>query len=312
MTTGKTEEQASLLWLSNLLDTLRKECPWDRAQTTASLRYLTIEECYELSEAILQHNDDETRKELGDLFMHLLFYAKISEEKGSFSLSDVIDGICRKLTARHPHIALPDREGHLQPAKVPQAPRWEEVKMKEGRHSVLEGVPATLPPLVKCVRMQEKAAGTGYEFRSEPEAFAKVQEEYGELREALEEREALRNQEVMAGREAMTKEGPGNGQPQPSSAKEADGNNGQPQPSSAREAAQQHVEEEFGDLLFILVKWGRFLGVNADDALSKANQKFYRRFTYMEQAAAKQGRTLPQLAKEEMQALWREAKTHGL
>ena len=191
---AKAEEQQSLRWLSSILDILRKECPWDRAQTVESLRYLTLEESSELSEAILEGNNGEMCKELGDLFMHVLFYAKLAEEKGAFTTQDVIDGICRKLTARHPHISLPNREGEMQPATAAQAPQWEQVKMKEGRRSVLEGVPASLPALLKCVRMQEKAAGTGYEFRSRQEAFAKVQEEYEELREALVQQDEVKAQ----------------------------------------------------------------------------------------------------------------------
>lgn len=156
-----TQEQQSLAWLSALLDTLRNECPWDKAQTVESLRYLTIEEVYELSEAILARNPEEQRKELGDLFMHILFYSKIAADNGDFTLVDVIDGICRKLISRHPHLSLPDREGVRQPAVTDEVPRWEQVKMKEGRKSVLEGVPASLPPLVKAVRMLQKIAGAG-------------------------------------------------------------------------------------------------------------------------------------------------------
>lgn len=285
MSENKAEEQKSLLWLSSILDILRKKCSWDSKQTISSLRYLTLEESYELSDAILQDNYDEMRKELGDLFMHLLFYAKLGEDAHEFTLCDVIDGICHKLIDRHPHIALPDREGTLQPAKTDKAPAWEQVKMKEGRHSVLEGVPTSLPPLVKSVRMQEKAAGVGYEFAGEKEAFDKVQEEYCELREALEERAACEKKVSLDCHMSHT---------------------------SLEQQAQQHVEEEFGDLLFVMVKWGHLLGVNADDALTKANSKFYRRFTYMEQAAREEGRSLPQMTKEEMMALWRQAKQQGL
>ena len=180
-----TEEQISLQWLSSILDTLRKQCPWDSVQTIDSLRYLTIEEVYELSEAITAHDYDEMRKELGDLFMHLVFYAKIAADEGRFTLSDVIDGICRKLTSRHPHIALPDRDGAVQPPRQSAVPQWEQVKMKEGRRSALEGVPASLPSLVKAVRLQEKAAGLGFEFPTRAMAKAKVDEEYGEFIEAL-------------------------------------------------------------------------------------------------------------------------------
>lgn len=180
-----TEEQKSLEWLSLILDTLRIQCPWDRAQTTDSLRYLTIEEVYELSEAILEGNIQEQRKELGDLFMHLLFYCKIAESQQQFNLVQVLDGICEKLISRHPHIALPDRNGVVLPAMQQQIPEWEKVKMREGRKSVLEGVPSSLPPLVKAVRMQEKVSGMGFKWSSSQDALSKVKEEYNELQEEL-------------------------------------------------------------------------------------------------------------------------------
>lgn len=263
-------------WLGNILDILRQECPWDRSQTIDSLRYLTIEETYELSDAILAGSHTDLCKELGDLFMHILFYSKIAQDEEQFTLCDVIDGVCRKLISRHPHISLPDRDGLLQPASAGMEPRWEQVKMKEGRQSVLEGVPKSLPPLVKSIRMQEKAAGMGFEFPSAAAALQKVKEEYYELQETLRRKD-----------EATP-----------------------PHPSPAQEAAQEAVKEEYGDLLFALVKWGNMIGVNADDALSKANKKFYRRFTHVEHGAARSGRTLSQLTKEEMSALWQEAKQH--
>lgn len=180
-----TEEQKSLQWLSSILDILRKECPWDSVQTIDSLRYLTIEEVYELSEAITKANYDEMRKELGDLFMHLMFYSKIADDEGHFALNDVIDSICSKLISRHPHIALPDRDGVMQPARQQDTPKWEQVKMKEGRRSALEGVPSSLPSLIKAIRLQEKAAGLGFEFPNREMAIAKVDEEYGEFIDAL-------------------------------------------------------------------------------------------------------------------------------
>ena len=180
-----TEEQKSLQWLSSILDTLRKECPWDSVQTIDSLRYLTIEEVYELSEAITAVDYDEMRKELGDLFMHLLFYSKIADDEGHFTLADVIDGICKKLIVRHPHLALPDREGEMQPARQNDTPKWEQVKMKDGRRSTMEGVPESLPSLIKAIRMQEKAAGLGFEFPERESAKAKVDDEYAEFVDAL-------------------------------------------------------------------------------------------------------------------------------
>lgn len=261
-----TEEQKSLQWLSSILDTLRKECPWDSAQTINSLRYLTIEEVFELSEAVVAGNYDEMRKELGDLFMHLMFYAKIADDEGHFGVSDVLDGICRKLTARHPHIALPDREGVVQPARQSATPEWEQVKMKEGRRSALEGVPESLPSLIKAIRLQEKAAGFGFEFPDTEAAKGKVDEEYGEFMEALDKYHT---------------EG---------------------------ETAKGNAEEELGDLLFAIVKWARFEHLNADDALVRTNQKFARRFKYVEQKAQASGRRLQDLSLDEMEQYWNEAK----
>lgn len=266
-----TEEQKSLQWLSRVLDTLRKECPWDSVQTIDTLRYLTIEETFELAEAIVDHDYDEMRKELGDLFMHLMFYSKIAEDEGRFTAADVIDGICRKLIARHPHIALPDREGRLQPATAATAPQWEQVKMKEHRRSVLEGVPSSLPALVKAIRMQEKAAGVGFDYAEPEQAHDKVCEEYDELLEAL---EAI----------------------------------GKKQDAASQKQAQEHAEEEYGDLLFALVKWGNMLGINADNALARANAKYQRRFASVEQQAAAQQRPLQSMTTDELIALWQQAK----
>ena len=271
------DEQTTLdafLRLSRVLDILRKQCSWDSVQTLSSLRYLTIEEVYELSDAILQleqHDGDhqydkDLMKELGDLFMHLLFYAKIADDEQRFSPADTLHSICDKLLSRHPHIALPDREGNLQGGPENPMPEWEKVKMKEGRRSVLEGVPHSLPSLVKAQRMQEKAMGVGFRFPDAESAFRKVEEEYAELREAV-------------------------NQPK-----------GQPTDSLS------HVTEEFGDLLFALVVWSHFLGVNADEALSLANQKFQRRFTHIEEAAQQHGTTIDKLSLDEMRAYWQEAK----
>jgi len=259
-----TEEQKSLQWLSAILDTLRRDCPWDSSQTLESLRYLTIEEVYELSDAIINRQPDEMRKELGDLFLHLLFYSKIADDKGFFNSSDVLDGICHKLISRHPHIALPDREGVVHPPKVKEQPKWEVVKMHEGRRSALEGVPASLPPLVKALRMQEKASGLGFEFPSVDDAKAKVHEEYRELLEALAQRPA--------------------------------------------EGAESHALEELGDLLFAVIHWARLEGLNADDALSLANEKFRRRFSYVESEARRQHGSVQELSLSEMERLWQDAK----
>lgn len=274
MTPGKkdmTKEQQSLQWLSAILDILRKECPWDSVQTINSLRYLTIEEVYELSDAIAASDYDEMRKELGDLFMHLLFYAKIADDEGRFTTADVIDGICCKLISRHPHIALPDRDGELHAASSCETPKWEQVKMKEGRQSVMEGVPVGLPPLVKAIRMQEKAAGVGFEFQDKNAAHRKTDEEYRELLAALRKRDNCNGEEE-------------------------------------RRKATAEAEEELGDLLFALVKWSRMEGLNADDAMTHANLKFKQRFGYIEQQAHLQNKNISDLSSEEMMRLWNKAK----
>lgn len=250
--------------LSLILDILRKECPWDRVQTIDSLRYLTIEETYELSEAILAKDPVEMRKELGDLFMHMMFYAKIAQDERLFTIDDVLHGICDKLVSRHPHISLPDREGIMQEATQDEKPRWEKVKMREGRKSVLEGVPASLPTLVKSVRMQEKAAGVGFEFPDIESALQKVKEEQRELEEAL-----------------------------------CDPND------------KNHVEEEFGDLLFAIIKWGNLHGINADDALARANRKFLHRFSHVEDCAREHGCSVSDLSVEEMLSYWEQAKANS-
>ncbi len=236
--------------LSDILDRLRKECPWDKVQTISSLRYLTVEEVFELSEAIIalqsasdtKGSSQEVRKELGDLIMHILFYAKIAEDEGLFSLADVLDGISDKLVSRHPHIY---GNGVAEP--------WEKVKMREGRKSVLEGVPTSLPSLNKAVRVQEKVAGAGFDYDNEPQAFEKVKEEYHEFLES-------------------------------------------------------NSEEEFGDLLFAIVKWGAMRGVNADNALSLANRKFAARFRWMEVHSPV---PLSSLSHDDLRNLWQEAKANA-
>ena len=247
--------------LNQILDILRTDCPWDRVQTIESLRYLTIEEVYELSESILQKDNKEMQKELGDLFMHLVFYSKIAEDEGLFSQEEVLHGICDKLVSRHPHIALPNREGILQGGPENPTPEWEKVKMKEGRKSVLEGVPSSLPTLVKSVRMQEKVSGIGFDYPSQESAFDKVKEEFNELKDTIQNEE-----------------------------------------STTRKT------EEFGDLLFALIKWGNKLGINADDALSLANQKFQQRFSHVEEKAFTQNKSVSDLSPDEMLSAWNEAK----
>ncbi len=245
--------------LLTIMDELRKGCPWDREQTIESLRHLTIEETYELSDAILNNDLEEVKKELGDLMLHLVFYAKIGDEQNAFDIKDVLDGISEKLIVRHPHIYGEVKVNNSGDVKE----NWERIKLKEGKKSVLQGVPNSLPALLKSYRMQEKAGGVGFEWRRTEDVWEKVQEELNEL-----------HHEVV--------------------------NN----------AGVEHLEDEFGDLMFALVNYARYLNINPEDALEKTNKKFKRRFTYIEEMATEKGKNLHEMTLEEMDALWNEAKTH--
>lgn len=262
-----TEEQKSLSWLCGILDVLRKECPWDSIQTVETLRHLTEEEVFELSDAIAREVPQDMCKELGDMIMHIVFYSKIAEEKAWFNLADVIDTVCSKLISRHPHISLPDRDGVRQPAQTDIPPAWEKIKMKEGRQSVLEGVPANMPPLLMALRMQDKAAGVGFEYPSLSDARDKVVEELKEFDEALGQLEGEKTKHC-----------------------------------------EEHASEELGDLLSAVVAWGRRAGLNADDAMVRANLKFKHRFSAMERMAMQWGTPLDSLDKDSLMRLWNDAK----
>ena len=243
--------------LLKIMDELRAGCPWDQAQTLESLRHLTIEETYELSDAILENDLEEIRKELGDLMLHLVFYAKIGDELGAFDIKGVLDGISEKLIVRHPHIY---GDVKVQSAEN-VAENWERIKLKEGKKSVLEGVPTSLPALLKAYRMQEKAGGVGFEWERKDQVWDKVEEELQELQEEV-----------------------------------------------SQNAAIERVEDEFGDLMFALVNYARYIGVNPEDALERTNKKFKRRFEHIEQRAEAQHKKLHDMNLEEMDALWNEAK----
>ncbi len=243
--------------LLEIMDKLREQCPWDRKQTNESLRYLTIEEMYELGDAVLNNNDTEIMKELGDLMLHIVFYSKIGSEKGTFDMGDVLFNINEKLIRRHPHIFGNVEVSNEEDVKA----NWEKIKMIEGRKSVLEGVPSGLPAMVKAFRMQEKVKGVGFEWEKTEQVWDKVQEELAELNEEVKDN-----------------------------------------------TSQDKVEEEFGDVLFALINYARFIGVNPENALEKTNKKFIKRFTYIEQEAAKMGRTLSEMTLEEMDAIWNKAK----
>jgi XTP/dITP diphosphohydrolase len=243
-----------------IMDDLRAGCPWDREQTFESLRHLTIEETYELSEAILEKNPVEIRNELGDLMLHIVFYAKIGSETGSFTMKDVLDQINQKLIKRHPHIYGDVKVNDAGDVKN----NWEKIKLREGRASVLGGVPNALPALVKAYRIQEKAKGVGFDWEHPKQVWDKVIEERTELFEEI-----------------------------------------------RKNADQEKVEDEFGDLLFALVNYARFIGINPEDALERTNKKFIRRFQYLEDQARKEGRNLKEMTLKEMDVFWERAKRTG-
>lgn len=242
--------------LLNIMDDLREQCPWDQKQTFESLRHLTIEETYELGDAILERNLSEIKKELGDLFLHIVFYAKLGSEEKAFDIADVANDICEKLIHRHPHIY-----GSVSVEDADEVKRnWEALKLKEGKKSVLEGVPNGLPAMIKAQRMQEKAAGVGFDWRDKKQVWGKFQEELGELNQAL---------------------------------------------SSRQENA---IEDEFGDVLFSLINYARFIKVNPETALERTNKKFIKRFQYIESQAKKNDRSIEDLTLAEMETYWQEAK----
>lgn len=242
--------------LLNIMDDLRAQCPWDKKQTMQSLRHLTIEETYELGDAILDNDLQEVKKELGDLLLHIVFYAKIGSETGDFDIADVANGVCDKLIIRHPHIYGDVKVDNEEDVKR----NWEKIKLKEGNKSVLGGVPKSLPALVKASRIQDKAAGVGFDWDNIDDVFAKVKEEIEELH--------------------------------------------------AEVKAQKHtaIEAEFGDVLFSLINYARFLKVNPEDALERTNKKFIARFQYLEHKAAESGKSLRDMTLAEMEAYWQEAK----
>jgi len=251
----------AFLRLLNVLDTLRTQCPWDKKQTMETLRHLTIEETYELSDAILEGDMQEIKKELGDVMMHLVFYARIADEQSEFNITDVLNGVCDKLISRHPHI-YGDVEADTE-EQVKQ--NWEKLKLKEGNKSVLAGVPTSLPALVKASRIQEKARGVGFDWEEKQQVWEKVEEELQEFKDEF---------------------------------NIADG----------REINVEKAEGEFGDLLFSLVNYARFIDINPENALEKTNKKFIKRFQYLEEKAKASGKALQDMTLAEMDVYWNEAK----
>lgn len=241
------------------MNDLREKCPWDRKQTIQSLRSMTIEELYELADAITSEDWNGIREELGDLLLHIVFYAKIGTEQQQFTIDDVLNGINQKLISRHPHIYGDVKVNDEEDVKR----NWEKLKLKEGKTSVLSGVPNSLPAVVKATRLQEKSKQVGFEWDHIDQVKAKVEEEWQELEEAI--------------------------------------STGQ----------QDRVEEEFGDLLFSLVNYARFLQVDAEGALEKTNRKFIRRFRQMEKMAVANGKSLHELSLTEMDDLWNQVKKNN-
>ena len=241
--------------LLTIMDELREQCPWDRKQTFQTLRNLTIEETYELADALLDENHEDIKEEIGDILLHMVFYAKIGDEKGAFDIADALNGVCDKLIKRHPHIY-----GDLKVADEAEVKRnWERLKLAEGKKSVLEGVPNSLPAMVKAYRMQEKTKQVGFEWENKDQVWDKVVEEMSEFKETLDQ-----------------------------------------------SLSDERKEEEFGDILFSMVNYARFVGIDPETALERTNRKFKKRFEYIE---ANADRDLTEMSLEEMDKLWNEAKT---
>jgi MazG family protein len=242
--------------LVQIMDELREKCPWDRKQTVQSLRQMTLEETYELADAVTENDWKSMKEELGDLLLHIVFYSKIASEQKQFSIEEVIQGISQKLISRHPHIYSDVQVGNDEDVKR----NWEKLKLKEGKKSVIAGVPKTLPALVKAMRLQEKAKQVGFEWENKEQVWEKVKEEESELKEAITEND------------------------------------------------QRRIEEEFGDLVFSLVNFARFLNIDAENALELTNKKFIKRFTQMEEEAMASGKSLNDMSLQEMDSIWNQIK----
>ncbi|AEW86049.1 nucleoside triphosphate pyrophosphohydrolase [Flavobacterium columnare NBRC 100251 = ATCC 23463] len=252
----RSEQLQAFNRLLDIMDELREKCPWDKKQTLESLRHLTIEETYELGEAILDNDLNEIKNELGDLLLHIVFYSKIGSETQHFDIADVANAICDKLIHRHPHIYADVEVADEQEVKQ----NWEKLKLKEGKKSVLQGVPKSLPAMVKASRIQDKVKGVGFDWEEPYQVWDKVQEELQELQEEV------------------------------------------------KKGNQDKIEAEFGDVIFSMINYARFLNINPEDALERTNKKFIKRFTYLEQKAKVLGKNLSDMTLAEMDVFWEEAK----
>ena len=253
---SRKEQLAAFNRLLDIMDELREKCPWDKKQTLESLRHLTIEETYELADAILNNDLQEIKKELGDVLLHIVFYAKIGSEKKAFDIGDVANSISDKLISRHPHIYGDVKVENEEDVKR----NWEQLKLKEGKKSVLEGVPKSLPAVVKASRIQEKVAGVGFDWEKPEQVWEKVQEELEEL-----------NEEIKKGN-------------------------------------KENTEKEFGDVLFSMINYARFIDVNPENALEKTNKKFINRFQFLEKIAKKEGKNISEMTFAEMDVYWEKSK----
>jgi XTP/dITP diphosphohydrolase len=254
---NKTNQLKAFERLLIIMDELREQCPWDKKQTMESLRHLTIEEVYELGDAILDKDLEEVKNELGDVLLHIVFYSKIGSETNTFDIADVCHSICDKLVERHPHIYGDVKVENEEDVKR----NWEQIKLKEGKTSVLEGVPKSLPAMVKANRVQDKVAGVGFDWEEPEQVFEKVEEELAELKVEI-----------------------------------AKGN-------------QDTIESEFGDVLFSMINYARFLKVNPENALERTNKKFIKRFQYLEGKAKDLNKSLKDMTLSEMDIFWEEAKS---
>jgi len=247
--------------LLTVMDELRENCPWDKKQTIETLRHLTIEETYELSDAILEGDLNEIKKEIGDIMLHLVFYSRIASEKKAFDIADVLHSLCDKLVERHPHIYGDVVANDEETVKA----NWEKIKLRKGNKSVLEGVPKSLPAMVKAIRIQDKARGVGFDWEKKEQVWEKVEEEMREFKKEFnaESDEAIDREKALA---------------------------------------------EFGDLLFSLVNYARFINIDPEEALERTNKKFIRRFQYLETESAKDGKNIGEMTLDEMDVYWERAK----
>lgn len=253
---SREDQLKALDRLLTIMNELREQCPWDKKQTLQSLRHLTIEETYELGDAILDNDLNEVKKELGDLLLHIVFYAKIGSETNDFDIADVANTVCDKLIDRHPHIY-----GDIKVANEEEVKKnWEKLKLKEGKKSVLEGVPKSLPAMVKANRIQDKVAGVGFDWEQPEQVFEKLQEELGELQ------------------------------------------------TEVNNQNQERMEAEFGDVLFSMINYARFLKIDPESALERTNKKFIKRFQYLEEKAKVNQKSLKEMTLAEMDVFWEEAK----